>query len=260
MADAIDAGGWSWDFSALTELTAALRTLSRWRNTPIWAKEIHPSLRDKASYCHAVAVVTYQEGIQDLDVSIRLRAAGERPQPDLYVTQADGSELRFEVKAPERIRYPKGLLSSEDADGVVEKAFRSARLQLTREHAGVLVLFGFALSEAQLDLLQSSGQRFFERRGASKPHLAALHVMSCGTLIVNPIMLANGVGLGPSSHVEATEEYRLARNPYFDDRIILRLRSHPRGVEGLELLGSVRLAPALTVARLARQISPPPGT
>jgi len=251
--DSLDERHRDLDVAALGELLHTVRLFSGRHDDPAWAT-VRPSLKSSDDYCHTVVTLAAADSLIEHGVDVRLGSEGKTRSADLLVRTGSNIGLRIEVKAPRQLRDPASLALDQCRHLIKKKLHRAgtnASGQLACQDAAILVLRGFGLSNAQLEVLGEAANEVVRGEPEARRHLAYVCLVSLGTLFVDPTRTSQGWQIGPEGHTQATIGYKWIANPNYDGRVPFALNDHPMRVEH-ELLGEDRVGPSKTLTQIAR--------
>jgi len=131
------------------------------------------------------------------------------------------------VKAPQALHNRTVELTPAEANEIVSKAIKNARTgkrgQLARKQPGLLVIGGFALSNAEIALLDKAAAKYLEKatKRGKHSHIIAVSVMSMGTVVEATLPWHQG----PEIPVSGTLSVRVAQNLGYSGDIKLSQQS-----------------------------------
>jgi len=167
------------DADRITELHGAIGVFERWRNHPAWPQLVR-TLISETEVQHSVMLLTVASYLKDSGngVGIVFKSAKGRI-PDLQVLPNLAERLDVEIKTPLALRGPrKSELSPREAEDLITRQLKNAasarRGQLDPSQAGLLVIGGFHLTDAEVGDLIAATRRILGKQKDRKAHLAGV--------------------------------------------------------------------------------------
>jgi hypothetical protein len=208
------------DARAVTEVDALLLILKRWRHHPYWRRMVGAL---DAEYQHTIITMAAASFLVDAGNGVRLLETSSARTPDLQLVTAPQQRAALEIKAPQALHSRTVELTPAEANRIITSAVKKAKTgkkgQLARKQPGLLVIGGFALSDAELDLLSKAATEYLQNattRGRHS-HIIAVSVMSVGTLLEATLEGPQP----PEISISGTLSVRVAQNPGYKGDISL---------------------------------------
>jgi hypothetical protein len=208
------------DPRVVTEVDALLTILKRWKHHPYWTRMV--SALD-AEYQHTIITLAAASFLVDAGNGVTFLETASGRTPDLLLVIAPQQRAALEIKAPQALHNRTVELTSAAANTIISSAVKKAKTgkkgQLARKQPGILVIGGFALSEAELDLLNKAATEYLKNatKKGLHSHIIAVSVMSMGTM---PEATLKGPQ-SPEISISGTLSVRVAKNPGYSGDINL---------------------------------------
>jgi len=226
------------DVVSVTELNMALDLLERWRNDPAWAGIVR-SLRNPTNFPHAAIKLAAASHLTDLGNGVGLAAEQTpgRRTPDLWIAVGARERMAIEVKAPLALQRRLEPVREHDVQEVVRKALKNAgtgpRGQLSARHPGLLLIGGFHLREADIELLKEEARALLSKTGDKRRHIAGVMVLSVGVLVENAILGPDAIVSSRETRLHGIITVRIAMNPRYKGALVIEIADRP-GLQKVE--------------------------
>ena len=227
------------DVVSIAELHLTVDLLRQARGRPGWLANLR-AMRNPTTFPHEVVKLAAERYLTALGNPVQVpgdQGSGER-SPDLLIIVGQNESMAVEVKAPTALQSASGTLQRDDALEIVRRQLRSAgtgaRGQLSPQRPGILVIGGFHLRKADLELLKELAVELLPRAPGGRKHIAGVVVLSVGLLAENIVFEPDRIVSSSETLLHPIIQVRVAKNPSYAAALPIEVIDEP------DLRGEVR--------------------
>lgn len=217
------------DVIAVVEIEFVKQLFAKWKDHPI-GNEIQSDIVAPRGYVHALCLLARcQQNREDSSSKFDIDPIPARHTSgsiaDARISDSRGSKLIYELKAPVPLLQPDVQLTQNQANSLVERAFKNAKHQIGIEPS-VLAIGGLYLNHLTRVRVVEGFKDHFRRK---KPRQIAFgELCSVGIYARNISVTDTGFAYHPQSSIEPRIELQVIGNPHYEgDQLVTFVAANP---------------------------------
>ena len=214
------------DAIAVVEIEFVKQLFAKWKDHPI-GNEIQADIVAPRGYVHALCLLARcQQNREDASTKFAIDPVPARSTSgsiaDARISDSRGGKLIYELKAPDSLLQPDIQLTQNQANSLVERAFKNAKHQIGIEPSA-LAIGGLYLNHLTKARVVEGFKDHFRRK---KPKQIAFgELCSIGIYARNISVTDTGFAYHPHSSIEPRVELQLIGNPHYEGEQLVTLVS-----------------------------------